>query len=100
MKHIETFKVFESKTEIEDLRDKASKYKSYEELRRKDPDLYRNIQKRGLQQSIFPRNKKWSEEAVREEAKKYKSKGQFSRLASGAYHSAKGLGILDELFNK
>ena len=100
MKHIEIFKVFESKTEIEELRDKASKYKSYEELRRKDPDLYRNIQKRGLQQSIFPRNKKWSEEAVREEAKKYKSKGQFSRLASGAYHAATGLGILDELFNK
>ena len=100
MKYIESFSIFESKNEKEVLRDKASKYKSYDELRRKDPDLFRDVQKRGLYNSLFPRKKKWTEETVREEAKKYTSRGQFARLATAAYNTSIGLGILDELFPK
>ena len=41
---------------------------------------------------------KWTETAIREEAAKYSSKAEFFRSCQSAYQSARGLGLLDELF--
>lgn len=105
MKYLLDFKLFEAESKEENLSneeivDKASKYKTLSELRRKDSKLYWLVVQKKLINSVFPRKSKWTKEELEKESEKYNSRGEFGRKSPGAYNRAMGLGILDELFPK
>lgn len=94
--------------DIEILLLESKIYNSRQDLREKNPKLYREFQKRkqtGLLDEIFPKSKKWSDEHIKEEleSRKYQTRKEFENNCKGGYgylRREKKLDLLDKFFLK